>query len=229
MAGQYSSDRIGELLRQACPPAVAPPDFKAGLRQCFIEQAAAIITTVPKQFWKRSLAWGSTAVAMAIAIESILGAEIRSRFDNYGDIQTLSERLRRILENRPAEQLASTALLRELEDVIRELADILRETHRPILESITEEVIKRVQNVTQTDALAAAGAIVTETSEMCLDDWEVLRGYMDRELERCLTLLLSSEFEGLQLHVGGQDFVDQCIRLLKEDLLVSLAPAVSCD
>jgi hypothetical protein len=220
MAGQNSNDRIAEFLRQAYLPALASPEFKEKLRWRLNEEAAANRTPAPKPFWRQSLAWGPAAAATAVAIEAMLDAEIRSRFDEHEDIRALGERLKRIIEQKPAEPLASVALLKEFEDIIKELADVLRKTRRPILESIAEEVIKRVETVTRADALAVARAIVSETGKMCLDDWDVLRGYVDRELERCLTLLLACRFEDLQLHVDGQDFVDRCIRLLKEDSLI---------
>ena len=221
MAGQDSNDRIAHFLRQAYTPAVASPEFKEKLRWCLNQEAAANRTPAPKSFWRQSLAWGPAAAEMAVALKAMLDAEIRSRFDEHDDIRTLGKRLKRIIEQQPAEPLASAALLKELEDLTKQLADVLRKIHRPTVESITEEVIKRVETVTRADALAVAGAIVSETGKMCLDDWDVLRGYMDRELERCLTLLLSCRFEDLQLHVDGQDFVDRCIRLLKEDSLIS--------
>jgi hypothetical protein len=221
MTGRDRNDTIAAFLRQAYLPAVASPEFKEKLRRRLNLEAAANRTPAPKSFWRQSLAWGLAAAAMAVGSEAMLDAEIRSRFDEHDDIRTLGERLKRIIEQKPAEPLASVALLKELEDLIRQLADILRKTHRPIVESIAEEVIKRVETVTRADALAVAGAIVSETGKMCLEDWDVLRGYMDRELERCLTLLLSREFEDLQLHVDGQDFVDRCIRLVKEDSLIS--------
>jgi len=221
MALQKSNDRIAEFLREAYVPAVASPEFKEKLRRRLNEEAAANRTPAPKSFWRQSLTWGPAAAAMAVAIEAMLDAEIRSRFDDARDIRTLGKRLRRIIEQQPVEPLASVALLKELENLTKQVADVLRKTHRPTVESIAEEVINRVETVTRADALAVARAIVSETGKMCLDDWDVLRGYMDRELERCLTLLLSRRFEHLQLHVDGQDFVDRCIRLLKEDSLIS--------
>jgi hypothetical protein len=221
MVSHNSNDRIAEFLRQAYLQAVASPEFRVKLRQRLNEEAAANRIPAPKSLWRQSLTWGPAAAAMAVAIEAMLDAEIRSRFDDREDLRTLGGRLKRIIEQKPAEPLASVALLKEFEDIIKELADVLRKTHRPILESIAEEVIKRVETVTRADALVVARAIVSETGKMCLDDWDVLRGYMDRELERCLALLLSSEFDHLRLHVGGQDFVDRCIRLLKEDSLIS--------
>jgi hypothetical protein len=221
MSGQYSNDRIAEFLRQTYLPAAAPPEFRQKLRRRLNEEATANRIPAPKSFWRQSLARVPAVVTMAVSIEAMLDAEIRSRFDDARDIRTLGERLKRIIEQKPAEPLASVALLKELEDLTKQLADVLGKIHRPIVESIGEEVIKRVETVTRADALVVARAIVSETGKMCLDDWDVLRGYMDRELERCLTLLLSSEFDHLRLHVGGQDFVDRCIRLLKEDSLIS--------
>ena len=68
MAGQNSNDRIAELLKQACPPAAASPEFKAQLRQSLNEQAAALGTQSPKPLWQQPFLWIPVAAAAAAAV-----------------------------------------------------------------------------------------------------------------------------------------------------------------
>ena len=67
MAGQGSNDRIAELLKEACPPAAASPEFKAGLRQHVMKQAAAPGTASPRPLWQQPLLWIPTAAVAAVA------------------------------------------------------------------------------------------------------------------------------------------------------------------
>ncbi len=67
MAGQGSNDRIAELLKEACPPAAASPEFKAGLRQHVMKQAAAPGTASPRPLWQQPFLWIPTAAVAAVA------------------------------------------------------------------------------------------------------------------------------------------------------------------
>jgi len=67
MSGQDNNDRIADLVKQACPPAAASPQFKAKLRQRLDEEAATNRTSAPKSFWRRPFVWAPAAAAMAIA------------------------------------------------------------------------------------------------------------------------------------------------------------------
>lgn len=68
MAGQDSNDRIAELLKQACPPAEASPEFKAELRQRIVRQSAAPGAARPRPFWQQPLLWIPAAAATALAV-----------------------------------------------------------------------------------------------------------------------------------------------------------------
>ena len=68
MAGQDSNDRIAELLKQACPPAEASPEFKAGLRQQIVRQSAAPGAARPRPFWQQPLLWIPAAATAAVAV-----------------------------------------------------------------------------------------------------------------------------------------------------------------
>ena len=153
--------------------------------------------------------------AKALDIEAMLDAEIRIRLDEDEDIRPLSERLKRIIDQKRAGTLAGIALLTELEELTKQVVDVIQEAQRPIVDSIAKEVAKRVEGISEPDALAVSTAIVSKASEKCFKNW-FLQSHMDTELYREFTILLATQFKNLQLHGTGKDFVDRCIRLLKK-------------
>ncbi|MBI4446309.1 MAG: HsdR family type I site-specific deoxyribonuclease [Acidobacteria bacterium] len=153
--------------------------------------------------------------AKALDIEAMLDAEIGIRLDEDEDIRPLSERLKRIIEQKRAGTLAGIALLKELEDLTKQVVDVVQEAQRPIVDSIAKEVAKRVDGISEADAMAVAKAIVAKATEKCFKNW-FLQNHMDTELYREFTILLATQFKERQLHGAGKDFVDRCIRLLKK-------------
>lgn len=153
--------------------------------------------------------------AKALDISAMLDAEIRIRLDEDEDIRPLSERLKRIIDQKRAGTLAGIALLNELESLTKQVVEVIQESQRPIVDSIAKEVAKRVEGIAEPDALAVAKAIVTKAAEKCFKNW-FLQSYMDTELYKEFTILLATEFKELHLHGAGKDFVDRCIRLLKK-------------
>jgi type I restriction enzyme R subunit len=153
--------------------------------------------------------------AKALDIEAMLDAEIRIRLDEDEDIRPLSERLKRIIDQKRAGALAGIALLKELEELTKQVVDVIQEAQRPIVDSIAKEVLRRVGGIPETDALTVATAIVSKATERCFKNW-FLQDHMDTELYREFTILLATQFRTLQLHGASKDFVDRCIRLLKK-------------
>ena len=78
--------------------------------------------------------------AKALEIEAMLDAEIRVRLDEDEDIRPLSERLKRIIDQKRAGTLAGVALLREFEQLTKQVVDIVQEAQRPVVNSIAKEV-----------------------------------------------------------------------------------------
>ena len=153
--------------------------------------------------------------AKALDIEAMLDAEIRIRLDEDEDIRPLSERLKRIIEQKRAGTLAGIALLKELEDLTKQVVDVIQEAQRPIVDSMAKEVAKRVEGISEADALAVARAMLAKAAEKCFKNW-FLQSHMDTELYREFTILLATKYRELQLHGRGKNFVDRCIRLLKK-------------
>jgi type I restriction enzyme R subunit len=153
--------------------------------------------------------------AKALDIEGMLDAEIRLRLDEDEDVRPLSERLNRIIEQKRAGTLAGIALLNELEELTSQVVEIVKEAERPIVESIAQEVTKRVAGASDEEARSVAEAIVARAAELCFPNWYA-QAYMDTELYRELTILLATRFKDLNLHGADNDFVDRSIRLLKK-------------
>jgi type I restriction enzyme R subunit len=153
--------------------------------------------------------------AKALDIEAMLDAEIRIRLDEDEDIRPLSERLECIIEQKRAGTLAGIALLRELEELTTQVVEVVQEAQRPVVESIAQEVSKRVEGISDSAAQSVAETVVARASELCFPNW-FAQSYMDDELYREFTILLATRFRDLNLHGKGNDFVDRCIRLLKK-------------
>lgn len=162
--------------------------------------------------------------AKALDIEAMLDAEVRVRLDEDEDVRPLSERLDRIIEQKRAGTLAGIALLKELEELTSQVVEVVQEAQRPVVESIAQEVAKRVEGISDERARSVAEAVVGRAGELCFPNWYA-QGYMDTELYRELTILLATTFKDLNLHGQGKDFVDRCIRLLKKVRFVGEAEA----
>jgi phosphodiesterase/alkaline phosphatase D-like protein len=72
MAWRDGNDNIAELLKQACPPAAASPEFKANLRLQVDQQAAALAAATPKPLWQQPFVWIPAAAASAVAVALII-------------------------------------------------------------------------------------------------------------------------------------------------------------
>ena len=153
--------------------------------------------------------------AKALDIEAMLDAEIRIRLDEDEDVRPLSERLDRIIEQKRAGTLAGIALLKELEELTAQVVEVVQEANRPVVETIGQEVEKRVEGVSAEFAKDVAEAIVARAGELCFANWWT-QPHMDTELYREFTIVLVDRFKDLNLHGQGKDFVDRCIRLLKK-------------
>ena len=153
--------------------------------------------------------------AKALDIEAMLDAEIRIRLDEDEDMQPLSERLDEIIERKRAGTLAGIALLAELQQLTSEVVEVIQEAERPVVDSITLEVRRRVEGISDEAAKAVAESIVDRATELCYPNWYT-QTYMDTELYREFTILLATTYKELGLHGPRNDFVDRCIRLLKK-------------
>jgi type I restriction enzyme R subunit len=153
--------------------------------------------------------------AKALEIEAMLDAELRIRLSEDEDMRPLSERLKRIIDQKRAGTLAGVALLRELEEVTKQAVEVIEESRRPVVNSIAKAVKEHLPDLENEKATEVAAAIVAKAKEKCFENW-FLQSHMETELYREFTILLAKEFKELQLHGKDQGFVERCIRLLKK-------------
>ena len=153
--------------------------------------------------------------AKALDIEAMLDAEIRIRLDEDEDIRPLSERLKRIIEQKRAGTLYGIALLKELEDLTKQVVDIIQEAQRPVVNSIAKEVASRIEGIMEDEAMAVAEALVDSAKTKCFKNW-FLQTHVDTELYREFTLMLARQYKDMGLHGQNSDFIDRCIKLLKK-------------
>jgi hypothetical protein len=93
------------------------------------------------------------------------------RLDEDEDVRPLSERLKRIIEQKRAGTLASVALLRELEGLTQQVVEVVEESQRPVVDSIAKEAAKRVEGMSEESAMAVAKAILGKARELCYENW----------------------------------------------------------
>jgi type I site-specific restriction-modification system R (restriction) subunit len=153
--------------------------------------------------------------AKALDIEGMLDAEIRIRLDEDEDVRPLSERLKRIIEQKRAGTLAGIALLKELEDLTTQVVDVIQEAQIPVRNSIAKEIAQRVDGISEEKALQVADALLKRAKDLCFRNW-YSQPHMDTELYRDFTIMLAKNFKELALHGTGKDFVERAIRLLKK-------------
>ena len=103
--------------------------------------------------------------AKALDIEAMLDAEIRIRLDEDEDIQPLSERLKRIIQQKRAGTLAGIALLHEFEDLTKQVVEIIQETQRPVVNSIAKEVASRVDGDSMEPMLHSGDIVVIDRDD----------------------------------------------------------------
>jgi type I restriction enzyme R subunit len=150
----------------------------------------------------------------ALDIEAMLAAELQIRSGEDEDYQPLSERLKRIVQQKRLGTLAGLALLKELEELARETVALIQESQRPITESFARAAMERAKGLSNDDAEAIAGKLVAKADEILFPGWPE-QDHVDIELFREFTKLLAKQFPLAGLHARDKDFVPRCIQLLR--------------
>jgi type I restriction enzyme R subunit len=154
--------------------------------------------------------------AKALDIEAMLAAELKIRLEEDEDYQPLSERLKRIVNQKRAGTLAGIALIAELERLSKEVVEMVAESKRPLRDQIAKLVFERCPDVKKSgQSDDVADAMLGKANELCFPEW-FFKEEMDTALYREFTMLLAGRFGNLGLHGKGKDFVDRCIKLLKK-------------
>lgn len=150
----------------------------------------------------------------ALDIEAMLSSELQIRSGEDEEYQPLSERLKRIVQQKRLGTLAGLALLKELEELARETVALIQESQRPIAESFARAAMERAKGLSNDDATSIAKSIVAKADEILFPGWPE-QDYVDIELFREFTKLLAKQFPTAGLHARDKDFVTRCIKLLR--------------
>ncbi len=150
----------------------------------------------------------------ALNIEAMLSAELRIRSGEEEEFEPLSEKLKRIIQEKRKGTLAGLALLKELEELAKETIALIQEAKRPIGESIAVAAKERSAGLSDDTAAQIARAFLAKADEILFPGWTE-QEHMSVELFREFTKILAKQFPSVGLHGRDKDFVDRCIKLFE--------------
>jgi len=150
----------------------------------------------------------------ALNIEAMLAAELQLRSGEDDEFEPLSEKLKRVIQEKRKGTLAGLALLKELEELAKETVKLIQEAKRPLAESITLAAKERSAGLLDEDAARIAAAFLMKADEILFPGWTD-QDHISVELFREFTKILAKQFPGAGLHGRDKDFVDRCIKLLQ--------------
>jgi len=151
----------------------------------------------------------------ALNIEALLAAELKVRVGEDEEFQPLSERLKRVVQQKRNGTLAGLALLKELEGLTKETVALIQESQRPIAESFTKAAQERSPRLSTEAAGQMAAALLAKADELLFPGWTEQEDASNKDLFREFTKILVKQFPAAELHGIDKDFVDRCIKLLR--------------
>jgi type I restriction enzyme R subunit len=150
----------------------------------------------------------------ALDIEAMLASELQIQLGEDEEYQPLSERLKRVVQQKRNGTLAGLALLKELEELAKETVALIQESQRPIAESFARAAMERSAGLTKENADQIAFALVGKADQILFPGWPE-QEHVDIELFRGFTKVLAKQFSAAGLHARDKDFVSRCIKLLR--------------
>jgi type I restriction enzyme R subunit len=158
----------------------------------------------------------------ALDIEAMLAAELKIRIDQDPESEPLSEKLKRIINDKRNGTLHGIALIAALEKLAAELVNLVGEGKRPVEQSIARSAIEINPSLGAEQAAAIAAAVVAEAQKVCFPNW-YLKSDVKCELFVAITTTLVREFKGANLYTPATGFVDRAIRLLEKTRFIGRA------
>jgi type I restriction enzyme R subunit len=149
----------------------------------------------------------------ALDIEAMLASELQLRAGEDVEFQPLSERLKRIVQQKRTGTLMGLTLLKELEELVKETVALIQESQRPLVESIARAAKERSAGLSPEEASKISAALVAKADEILFPGWTE-QEHVDIELFREFTKVLAKEFPSAGLLGRDMDFVTRCITLL---------------
>jgi type I restriction enzyme R subunit len=151
----------------------------------------------------------------ALDIEAMLASELQLRAGEDAEYQPLSERLKRIVQQKRNGTLVGLVLLKELEELAKETVALIQESERPLTESIAKAAKERAPNLSAEDAARISVALLKKADEVLFPGWTE-QEHVDVELFREFTKVLAKEFPTAGLQGREKDFVSRCITLMRK-------------
>ncbi len=157
--------------------------------------------------------------AKALDIEAMLAAELKIRIDQDPEAEPLSEKLKRIINDKRNGALQGLALIAALEQLAKEVVDLVNEGKKPVAESIAHAARELNPALSPEQAAAIAVAVVTEARGLCFPNWQ-LKSDVKQNLYYAITRALFQQFKDANLHTPATGFVDRVLRLLERTRFV---------
>lgn len=157
--------------------------------------------------------------AKALDIEAMLAAELKILIDRDPEAELLSEKLKRIINNKRNRALEGVAHISVLEQLTKEVVDLVNESKKPVAESLAHAAREMNPAVSAEQAGSIAAAIVAAVGPLCFPNWW-LKSDVKQDLFREITIVLVQRFKDANLHLPGVGFVDRALRLLEKTRFV---------
>jgi type I restriction enzyme, R subunit len=151
----------------------------------------------------------------ALDIEAMISAELKIRADQDPEAEPLSEKLKRIINQKRNSALQGVALISALESLAKEVVDLVNESKKPVEQSIAYAARVINPSISEEQATALALALTLKAKELCFPNWH-LRSDVKQTLFLGLTTVLKQQFESAKLHLPATGFVERTIRLLEK-------------
>ena len=155
----------------------------------------------------------------ALDIEAMLAAELKIRVDEDPQAEALSEKLKRIIDQKRNSALQGVALISALEGLANEVVDLINEGKKPVAESLAHAAKELNPTITDEQGTAIANGIITEASKLCFPNWH-LKSDIRSDLFQEITGVLYQQFKEANLHAPATGFVERAIRLLEKTRFV---------
>lgn len=150
----------------------------------------------------------------ALDIEAMLAAELKIRIDQDPDAEPLSDKLKRIINDKRNGALQGIALISALEQTAKEVIALVNLGKKPVAESLAEAARQIDPGIAPDEAAAIAASVVAAAQPLCFPNWH-LKTDLKQNLFLELTKVLVQKHSGADLHKPATGFVDRAIRLLE--------------
>lgn len=153
--------------------------------------------------------------AKALDIEAMLAAELKIHMDDDPQAEPLSEKLKRIINQKRNGTLQGIALISSLEGLAAEVVELINESKKPVHLSIAHAAREINGAITEAQAAAIAASLVEEGRKLCFPNWH-LKSDVKADLFLAMTRTLVQQFKDANLHNPSTGFVERAMRLLEK-------------